>query len=162
RRAVGAGADALFCLGDLLLFVDYADEAQGRFAELLGAEAARQYVALRTAKRFGEARDLSAGLSQRLGGDAAAHARAAATRQYAEMCAALPERAYLTYGNVSLPQMWAEHLRPGHRVLDGERIELDGWSFGFVGGGLRSQYRTPYELDEDVYAAKVAALSGAD
>ena len=126
-RAAGAGADALFCLGDLLLFVDYADEAQGIFAELFGADAARQFVALRTAKRFGEARDLSAGLWQRLGEDAAAHVRAAATRQYAEMFAALPEPAYLTYGNVDLPQMWAEHLRPGHRVLDGERIELDGW-----------------------------------
>src|SRR3974377_1211783 len=83
-------------------------------------------------------------------------------RQYAEMFAALPEPAYLTYGNVDLPEMWAEHLRPGHRVFDGERVGLDGWSFGFVGGGLRSQYRTPNELDDDVYAAKVAAVSGAD
>jgi len=161
-RAAGAGADALFCLGDLLLFVDYADAGQGIFAELFGAEAARQFVALRTAKRFGEAHDLSAGLWQRLGGDAAARVRAAATRQYAEMFAALPEPAYLTYGNVDLPEMWAEHLRPGHHVFDGERVELDGWSFGFVGGGLRSQYRTPNELDDDAYAAKVAAVSGAD
>ena len=48
-RASAAGADALFCLGDLLLFVDYADEAQGIFAELFGADAAREFVALRTA-----------------------------------------------------------------------------------------------------------------
>jgi Icc-related predicted phosphoesterase len=157
-----AGADALFCLGDLLLFVDYTDHAQGIFAELFGADAARQFVALRTAKRFGEARDMSAGLWRSLGADAATHVRAAAARQYAEMFAALPEPAYLTYGNVDLPQMWAEHLRPGHRVLDGERMELGGWTFGFVGGGLRSPYRTPNELDDDAYAAKVAAVSGAD
>ena len=37
-RTAGAGADALFCLGDLLLFVDYADEARGIFAELFGAD----------------------------------------------------------------------------------------------------------------------------
>ncbi|HEY1318721.1 MAG TPA: metallophosphoesterase, partial [Streptosporangiaceae bacterium] len=43
------GADALLCLGDLLLFVDYADHGQGIFADLFGAEAARQFVALRTA-----------------------------------------------------------------------------------------------------------------
>src|SRR5262249_58994556 len=91
-RTAGAGADAFFCLGDLLLFVDYVDEAQGIFAELFGADAARQFVALRTAKRFGEARDLSAGLWQRLG-DAAARVRAAATRQHAELFAALPEPA---------------------------------------------------------------------
>jgi hypothetical protein len=63
------GADALLCLGDLLLFVDYADHGQGIFADLFGAEAARQFVALRTAKQFDEARAMSAGLWQRLGGD---------------------------------------------------------------------------------------------
>lgn len=161
-RAAAAGADALFCLGDLLLFVDYADHAQGIFADLFGAAAARQFIALRTAKRFGEAREMSLGLWQRLGGDAAAHVRAAAARQYADMFAALPEPAYLTYGNVDLPQMWAEHLRPGHHVLDGEQVKLGGWTFGFVGGGLRSPYRTPNELDDEAYAAKVAAVSGAD
>ena len=34
------GADALICLGDLLLFLDYADHGQGIFADLFGAEAA--------------------------------------------------------------------------------------------------------------------------
>lgn len=157
-----AGADALICLGDLLLFVDYADHAQGIYPELFGADAARQFIALRTAKRFDEARALSAGLWQRLGGDPAEHLRGAAGRQYAELFAAMPEPAYLTYGNVDLPHMWREHLRPGHRVLDGERVELDGWSFGFVGGGLLSRYRTPNEMDEETYAAKVRAVSGAD
>src|SRR6478736_2171147 len=156
------GADALLCLGDLLLFVDYADHGQGIFADLFGAEAARQFVALRTAKQFDEARAMSARLWQRLGGDPAQHIRDAASRQYAELFAALPEPAYLTYGNVDIPHMWGEHLRPGHRVLDGERVELGGWTFGFVGGGLRSPYRTPNELDDDAYAAKVAAVSGAD
>jgi Icc-related predicted phosphoesterase len=161
-RAAGAGADALFCLGDLLLFVDYADHAQGIFAELFGEEAAGEFVALRTAKRFDEARALSAGLWRNLGGDPSGHILGAARRQYAELFAALPEPAYLTYGNVDIPQMWAEHLRAGHRVLDGERMELGGWTFGFVGGGLRSLYRTPNELDDDVYAAKVAAAADAD
>src|SRR5260370_38051813 len=80
-RTAGAGADALFCLGDLLLFVDYADEAQGIFAELFGADAARQFVALRTAKRFGEARDLSAGLLERLRGAAGGGGRGGGARQ---------------------------------------------------------------------------------
>jgi Icc-related predicted phosphoesterase len=157
-----AGADALFCLGDLLLFVDYADHGRGIFAELFGAEAAGRFIALRTAKRFEEARALSSGLWRQLGGDPGWHIRNAVARQYAELFAALPEPAYLTYGNVDIPHMWQEHLRPGHHVLDGERMELGGWTFGFVGGGLHSPYRTPNEIDEDAYAAKVTAVGGVD
>jgi Icc-related predicted phosphoesterase len=158
----GEGADVLFCLGDLILFVDYADHGQGIFADLFGEDNAREFIALRTAHRFDEARALSAGLWAALGGNPAEHVEAAVNRQYAELFAALPEPAYLTYGNVDIPQMWHSHLRPGHRVLDGERVELGGWTFGFVGGGLRSPYRTPNEIDDDAYAAKVAAVGAVD
>src|SRR5262252_5986516 len=123
------GADALICLGDLLLFVDYADPGAGIFPDL-----------------FDEARAFSRRLWAGLDGDPAQRIEAAAARQYAELFAAMPEPSYLTYGNVDLPRMWDAHLRPGHQVLDGQRIELDGWTFGFVGGGLRSPYRTPHEL----------------
>jgi Icc-related predicted phosphoesterase len=157
-----AGADALFCLGDLLLFVDYADHGQGIFAELFGADAARRFIALRTARKFSEARELSAGLWATLDGDPRRHVEAAAARQYAELFAALPEPAYLTYGNVDLPHLWHPHLRPGHQVLDGQRVELGGWTFGFVGGGLRSAYRTPNEISEEEFAAKVAAVGQVD
>ncbi len=161
-RDAAAGADALFCLGDLLLFVDYADHAQGIFPELFGAEAARRFIDLRTERRFDEARGMSMSLWQSLDGDPASRVRDAASRQYAELFAALPEPAYLTYGNVDLPALWAEHLRPGHHVLDGEPVELGGWTFGFVGGGLRSPYRTPNEISDEAYAAKLAAVRGAD
>jgi Icc-related predicted phosphoesterase len=158
----GDGADAVICLGDLLAFLDYADARRGMIAELFGAERASELIELRTAQRFEEARALSRQLLSELGGDPADHFRAAAERQYARLFAALPEPAYLTYGNVDMPPMWAANLKPGHRVLDGERTDLDGWSFGFVGGGLRSRYHTPYELDDDVYAAKLAAVGSVD
>ena len=156
------GADALICLGDLLLFVDYADHRRGIFADLFGAEAASEFIALRTAQRFDEARAMSARLRAGLDGGAARHVAAAASRQYAELFAAMPTPSYLTYGNVDIPAMWAAHLRPGQQVLDGERAEIGGVSFGFVGGGLRSVYRTPNELDDDAYAAKVAAVGAVD
>ena len=156
------GADALICLGDLLLFLDYADHGQGIFADLFGAEAAARYVELRTAKRFDEAREYSLGLFASRPESRASLFETAVRRQYAEMFGVLPEPAYLTYGNVDIPHMWGEHLRPGHRVLDGERVELGGWAFGFVGGGLRSPYRTPNEIGDDEYAAKVAAVGAVD
>jgi len=161
-RGAGSDAEALLCLGDLLLFVDYADHGQGIFPELFGARAARELIRLRTAQRFDEARALSARLWAGLGGDPRQHIDAAVSRQYAELFAAMPTPAYLTYGNVDVPRLWDDNLRPGHQVLDGERIDLGGWSFGFVGGGLRSIYRTPNELDDDVFEAKVEAVGEVD
>ena len=82
--------------------------------------------------------------------------------QYAELFDAMPTPAYLTYGNVDIPRLWADHLRDGHQVLDGDRVEIGGLAFGFVGGGLRSIYRTPNEIDDDVFAAKVEAVGEVD
>ena len=161
-RRAGDGADALICLGDLLLFLDYADSSRGIFADLFGAAAAAEYIALRTAQRFDDARALATRLWAEVPGDRAQIMDAAITGQYAEIFAAMPTPAYLTYGNVDVPRMWDAHLRPGHRVLDGERAELGGLSFGFVGGGLRSIYRTPNEIDDAEFAAKVEAVGAVD
>jgi len=158
----GRGADALICLGDLLLFLDYADYGQGIFADLFGEQATRSYVELRTAKRFDEARALSARLFAEKSANGGNLFEAAIARQYAALFDAIPEPAYLTYGNVDVPRMWAGHVKPGHHVLDGGTVELDGWRFGFVGGGLRSVYRTPNEMSEEEFSAKLAAVGPVD
>jgi Predicted phosphoesterases, related to the Icc protein len=158
----GDGADVLICLGDLLLFIDYADHSQGIFPQLFGAENASRYVGLRTAGRFDEARELSARLWAGLGGDPREHIERAVRAQYAELFAAMPAPAYLTYGNVDLPRLWPEFVRDGHHVLDGATAEIGGLVFGFVGGGLPTRYRTPNEVDEEEYAAKVEALGPVD
>ncbi len=88
-RKAGKGADALICLGDLLLFVDYADHRRGIFPDLFGEDAARQFITLRTAQRFDEARQMSAQLWAGLDGDPRAHVQAAASRQYAELFGAV-------------------------------------------------------------------------
>src|SRR5260370_8516479 len=68
RRACD-GADALVCLGDLLLFLDYADHSRGIFPDLFGVDNADRMVELRTARRFDDARALDqrlwAGLDRR-------------------------------------------------------------------------------------------------
>ncbi len=158
----GDGADALVCLGDLLLFLDYADHTQGIFADLFGPESTAAYVALRTAGDFDQARALSSRLWAERGTDRALQVDAAVREQYAAIFAAMPEPAYLTYGNVDLPALWPDYLRAGHQVLDGQTVQIDGRTFGFVGGGLRSRYRTPNEISDEEYAAKVDAVAGVD
>ncbi|MDJ0461357.1 metallophosphoesterase [Streptomyces sp. H27-C3] len=156
----GEGADALVCLGDLILFLDYADHSRGIFPDLFGVENADLIVELRTARRFEEARDLGRRLW--VGLDRKAATETAVRKQYAELFAAFPTPTYATYGNVDMPDLWPEYAGPGTTVLDGERVEIGGRVFGFVGGGLRTPMNTPYEIDEEEYAAKVEDLGEVD
>jgi Icc-related predicted phosphoesterase len=165
-KDAGDGADMLICLGDMLLFLDYADHTQGIFAELYGAENARRYIELRTERRFDEARALTAGIAARItaerGTDLRTLTDAAIRRQYAEMFGALAEPAYLTYGNVDVPRLWDTYRKPGHHVIDGGRAVVAGVTFGFVGAGLISPYRTPNEVPDSEYAAKLDAVGPVD
>ncbi|MFJ6567006.1 metallophosphoesterase [Streptomyces sp. NPDC091292] len=157
----GDGADALICLGDLVLFLDYADHSRGIFPDLFGTENADRIVELRTARRFEEARDFGASLWAGIG-DRAGAIENAVRRQYAEMFAAFPTPTYATYGNVDIPTLWPEYARPGTTVLDGQRAEIGGRVFGFVGGGLRTPMHTPYEISDEEYAAKIEAVGEVD
>jgi Icc-related predicted phosphoesterase len=159
-RTAGDGADAVVCLGDLVLFLDYADHSRGIFPDLFGVENADRIVELRTARRYEEARELSAALWDGL--DRWAAIESAVRKQYAELFAAFPTPTYATYGNVDIPSLWPEYAGPGTVVLDGERVEIGGRVFGFVGGGLSSPMRTPYEIGDEEYAAKVEALGEVD
>jgi Icc-related predicted phosphoesterase len=162
----GDGGDMLICLGDMLLFLDYADHTQGIFAELYGAENAWEYIDLRTQRRFDEARQLTmriaAELTAERGTDLRTLTDEAIRKQYAALFGALAEPAYLTYGNVDIPRVWADYLKPGHRVIDGGRATIDGITFGFAGAGLISPYRTPNEIPADEFAAKLDAIGAVD
>jgi Icc-related predicted phosphoesterase len=158
----GDGADALICLGDLVLFLDYADHSRGIFPDLFGVENADLIVELRTARRYDAARELGRRLWAELEMDRETAIESAVRRQYAELFAAFPTPTYATYGNVDMPTLWPEYARPGTTVLDGERIQIGGRVFGFVGGGLRTPMRTPYEISDEEFAAKVEALGEVD
>ena len=57
----GDGADLLICLGDLILFLDYADPSRGIYDDLFGEAHTRAYISARTAGRFEDARSLLLG-----------------------------------------------------------------------------------------------------
>ncbi|MGW0901981.1 metallophosphoesterase family protein [Streptomyces sp. NPDC002853] len=156
----GEGADALVCLGDLVLFLDYADHSRGIFPDLFGKENADRLVELRTARRFEEAREFGSRLWA--GMDRGPAIEKAVRKQYAEMFAAFPVPTYATYGNVDIPTLWSEYANPGTTVIDGGRAEIGGRVFGFVGGCLRTPMRTPYEISDEEYAAKIEAVGEVD
>jgi Icc-related predicted phosphoesterase len=156
------GADVLVCLGDLVLFLDYHDAGGGIFADLFGAEAATRLISLRSAKQFDEARAWSRSLWESLGEDPRKVIQRKVREQYAALFAVMPDPTYLTYGNVDVPALWPEFTGSGHTVLDGQTAEIGGRTWGFVGGGLRTPMNTPYEISEEDYAAKVAAVGAVD
>lgn len=156
------GSDYFVCLGDLILFLDYDDPENGIYAELFGTDYAKTYIELRTANRFEEAREFSAVAWSRIGvtnpQERWATLEAKVHEQYQRMFAAMPRPAFMTYGNVDVPSLWASYLHLDHRVLDGEVIEVQGQRWGFLGGGLVSPMRTPYELEPEMYAQKLADM----
>ena len=158
----GDGADVLVCLGDLVLFLDYQDSSAGIFASLFGADNAERLVFLRTARRFEEARTFSRQLWASLEADPRDVVDREVRAQYSQLFDALPEPAYLTYGNVDVPALWPDYVKPGHTVLDGQVAEIGGKTWGFVGGGLQTPMRTPYEVDDETFAAKVAAVGAVE
>ncbi len=160
------GSDVFVCLGDLILFLDYDDPGRGIYADLFGAEHARAYIEARTANRFDEAGALSADAWARLGvtdpQERWAIMRSMVAVQYDELFEAMPTPALLTFGNVDVPDLWGARLRPGHQVVDGAVVEVGGMRWGFVGGGLVSPMRTPYEIPAEQFDAAVEALGPVD
>ena len=160
------GADAFVCLGDLILFLDYDDPAEGIYAELFGAEHTRAYIDARTANRFDDARELSAAAWSRIGvldpEERWQVLQGKVREQYARLFEALPTGAMIIPGNVDVPGLWPEYLRPDHDLVDGQVREVGGLRWGFVGGGLVSPMRTPYERAPEDYAQALDGLGPVD
>lgn len=158
----GKGADVLLSLGDLANFVDYSDPSQGVLGELFGAAAVAHWIGLRDGGRFVEAREYVRSRFASLDGGFEGTVIRMVREQYRSLFAAMPSPTYLTYGNVDLPHLYPEFLTDGIRLLDGDTTEIGGRIFGFVGGGLITTHRTPMEIDDETYAAKVDKLGPVD
>ena len=63
---------------------------------------------------------------------------------------------------MDIPRLWDSFRKPGHQVLDGGRAVVGGVTFGFVGAGLISPYRTPNEVPPAEYAEKLDAVGAVD
>lgn len=165
----GAGADALFVLGDLVDYVDYSDPAGGILGTVLGADVSAEFARLRTCGGPGELVGYIRDAWSRLP-DAPAVVEAAVLAQYDRLFAAMTAPTWAIPGNVDVAELWPRYERPGLNLADGKVAEVGGLRIGFVGGVplppgqalRRGGPWTPYLLPAPEYAAAVDALGTVD
>lgn len=157
QRLAGSG-QTLLILGDLINLLDYRTR-EGIIAEVLGEDfsgkvadhrASGDYTAMRQAwtEIVGDRRD-----------EVRAEIEARIQAEY-DRCreALVGASGYATYGNVDRPELLAASLPAGMTFLDGEVTEIEGISFGFVGGGIATPVGAAGEVTDEQMAAKLEAI----
>jgi Icc-related predicted phosphoesterase len=158
--AAAAGVDVLLVLGDLINVLDYRTW-DGILVDVFGREPVREAAELRAQGRFDEAR---AAFRSRAGDVDEARGRflQLAREQYERVFEVIPDGSFVTFGNVDIPDLLRAHVPESVRFVDGETAEIDGLTFGFVGGGVRTPLGIPGEVDEEEYDAKLGRLGPVD
>jgi Icc-related predicted phosphoesterase len=158
--AVAKECDALLVLGDLINVLDYRS-MDGILVEVFGRKPVAEAARLRAEGRFEEAR---AAIRERAGDGEEARARflELARRDYERVFEVLPDHAYVTFGNVDIPDLLRSMTPPSIRFVDGEAIDLGGMTFGIVGGGVRTPLGVPGEVSDEDYDAKFEAIGAVD
>lgn len=160
---VGRDCDVLLVLGDLINVLDYRT-MDGILVEVFGREPVAQAAELRAQGRFDDARRA---IRERFA-DAEHETRARARfvdlarADYERVFDALPEHAYVTYGNVDIPDLLRVTKPERVRFLDGETVRIGRLTFGFVGGGVRTPLGIPGESSDEEHAAKFERLGPVD
>lgn len=164
----GDGADALVVLGDLVDFVDYADPAAGILGRVLGAETSAEFGRLRAHGAPGELMAFARRAWSRFPDPSVVIAEAV-REQYDVMFGAMTAPTYAIAGNVDMPELWDDFVRPGLHHVDGEVVTIGGLRFGFVGGAplpagfvRRRGPWQPYLRPHEEFAAATHALGTVD
>jgi len=160
--AIARGPETLLILGDLLNLMDYRT-GDGITADILGRDAAKRIARARANGDFGGMRTIWA---DEIGSDYETFRHrfeAHALDQYAAMRDALEGTSgYCTFGNVDRPGQLRDHLPDGWRFVDGEVVELDGWTVGIVGGGISTPLHASGEVTDEDMARKLEAIGPVD
>lgn len=159
---VASLGEPLLVLGDLLNFVDYRTGA-GIAADVYGRDHALEFIRNRSTGDWEANRRLwqrtVAGRAEEL----AARTREEVVRQYAAARTALiGADAYVIFGNVDWPEEMDASLSETVRLVDGQVVEIEGYSVGFAGGGVPTPARARGEVSHESMAAKLEALGQVD
>jgi Icc-related predicted phosphoesterase len=148
----------LLVLGDLINLLDYRT-GEGIIADVMGGDFGRLVSERRADSDYGGMRDLwTQGASGRRDEVMAAMADEVASSYSLLRESLTGATGYVTYGNVDRPALLKESLPNGMRFVDGDVVEIDGVSFGFVGGGVATPVGAAGEVSDEEMAAKLDRL----
>jgi Icc-related predicted phosphoesterase len=160
-RLIATG-ETLLILGDVINLIDYRT-GEGIISDVMGEDFGRRVSQHRGDSDYEAMRELwEQGMAGR-----AEELRAAMRDQIEKQYAAFREAiagatGYATYGNVDTPDLLAESLPEGMRFVDGEVVEIDGFTFGFAGGGIATPSRGRGEVTDQEMAEKLSRIGSVD
>lgn len=160
--AVAALGEPLLVLGDLINFVDYRTGA-GIMAEVYGRDHALAFIRNRKTGDWEANRRLWRRTTAGRSGELALRTRERVLRQYEAARGALAAaESYVTFGNVDWPEEMRACLSGAVRMVDGEVVEIEGYSVGFAGGGVPTPAAARGEVSHQAMAEKLEALGTVD
>ncbi len=156
--ALARSGETLLILGDLINLLDYRTR-EGIIADVLGHDFGEEVAGHRATGDYEAMRRAwSMMVGDRLD-EVRAEIEARIRQEYSRCQAALAGASgFATYGNVDRPDLLATALPPGMPLLDGEVVEIEGISFGFVGGGIATPVGAAGEVTDEEMAAKLEAI----
>ncbi|MGA7273189.1 MAG: metallophosphoesterase [Acidimicrobiia bacterium] len=154
--------EMILILGDLINLLDYRT-GEGIISEVLGEDFGRRVSERRAASDYGGMRDLWA---EQVGArrEQVREAMTSSVRHAYERCrqALTGGVGYVTYGNVDRPGLLRENLPDGMTFVDGDMVQIEGLSFGFVGGGISTPVGAAGEVTDEEMEAKLESLGPVD
>lgn len=161
RRLVTSG-ETLIVLGDLVNLTDYRS-GEGAIADALGIDFARSAAEARAAGDYAEMRAL---WTDRVG-DRIDEVRSSIgeslIRQYQQVGEALEGGSgFVIHGNVDRPEMLESSLPAGFHYVHGDVVEIEGFKFGFAGGGVSTPIRAAGEVPDEEMRDILASIGEVD
>lgn len=154
--------EPILVLGDLLNFIDYRT-GEGIARDVYGDAFVFEMIDNRRRGDWQASRDLWRRTFEGREEELQIGIRDAALGQYAETRASLEgAQAYVTFGNVDWPDALRDCLPSGSEYVDGDVIEIEGWTVGFVGGGSPTPVNARGEVSHEDMAAKLEEMGPVD
>lgn len=159
---VGQTGETVLILGDFINLLDYRT-GEGIVSDIMGRDFGKAAAVRRGEAEFGGLRSM---WNEAVGArtEEVTHQFETAYRREYQICheALVGLVGYATYGNVDRPRLLEASLPSTVRYVDGDVVEIDGYSVGFAGGGVPTPLEAEGEVSDEAMAEKLAKIGGVD